>query len=761
MGRASCCHPYTAFDGPGERNAATRSLLKVACSSFVAGCTTTLLLLGIVTNFHFELNFFRRHGDVGGLWSVPSTRSLDLKFHATKAEEVLGELSAQEIQAAASWFLSRRGGSPSRNASEQCLWLAGPSAVELAYPPKSEALAYIEGVGPRPPRQARLVSVGPGGVAEYILGPLVDGRVSEDAVLKEVKSVRVPYTKRPTEPSADLDLMAGLINSTCVVLKHLLLEAFGPIFPMFDGFSGDKGVTTTFFRNHALVPPKNRIDIIKFLWTPPPPQQNDANWVHPLPIDITVNTTAVNPEHWNVISVKFCGQTRSSADELRAAYNKGEIRLCKVRLDTGRWDAPQRETPPSPSGRHFRERHGGVSWGPWSFTITQRPSTGPALLDVRFRGERVLYELSLQDAQAAYGGGRHDQFFYSDGSWSLSMLSASLEPGVDCPNGAHYLSVSNWYHLEKGGAAKASPTEAFEFRPICIFEWDEDHTIWRHMQNTGPPSVHGLVRKTVVVRSITTVSNYDYITDMKFREDGEIEVHTRFAGYIESRYFDPKSNPQETNFSTILRPGLAGPVHSHLVSFKADLDIAGVRANALRATQISTMHIGDGWESKYIQKHDVEREGIGQSTFVADPRKPGNWAIIDRATPGNPRGYAITLGTWSNTQVLPDNHPFTRAMPWTKYHLAVTRHHDSEYRVNSPYVQYDGLQSDGSGQNLDLFLSDGEHLLDEDLVAWIGVGKEHIVRQEDLPLVSNFGVGFSLQPWNFFSTNMAASPMAS
>ena len=47
--------------------------------------------------------------------------------------------------------------------------------------------------------------------------------------------------------------------------------------------------------------------------------------------------------------------------------------------------------------------------------------------------------------------------------------------------------------------------------------------------------------------------------------------------------------------------------------------------------------------------------------------------------------------------------------------------------------------------------------LDEDLVAWISVGREHITRQEDLPLVSNFGVAFSLQPWNFFPWNVAAS----
>ena len=38
--------------------------------------------------------------------------------------------------------------------------------------------------------------------------------------------------------------------------------------------------------------------------------------------------------------------------------------------------------------------------------------------------------------------------------------------------------------------------------------------------------------------------------------------------------------------------------------------------------------------------------------------------------------------------------------------------------------------------------------------------QEHIVRQEDIPLVSNFGVSFSLQPWNFFELNTASNPPA-
>lgn len=264
-----------------------------------------------------------------------------------------------------------------------------------------------------------------------------------------------------------------------------------------------------------------------------------------------------------------------------------------------------------------------------------------------------------------------------------------------------------------------------------------------------------------------TVANYDYIVDIKLREDGEIDVHTKFAGYIESRYYDPNFNPEEANFSTILRPNLAGPVHSHMVGWKADFDIAGVRENIFKVTSVKAGVVGLGSTSqplvsKYLEQRSVDLEGFGSSTFIADTQHPAAWIIADRSATspaGNPRGYAITLSTFATTQVLPENHPFVRAMPYTKYQLALTKYHDNEYRITSPYIHYDGEESLSNQQDLDRFLSDGESLVDEDLVAWIGLGKEHIVRQEDMPLVSNFGVGFSLKPWNFLERNVAAGPL--
>ena len=162
------------------------------------------------------------------------------------------------------------------------------------------------------------------------------------------------------------------------------------------------------------------------------------------------------------------------------------MRLCPFSKEKGGWTWPTRGAPPSPAGRHSTAAHGGVAWGIWGFTITQRPSSGLAL-DVRFRGVRVLFELAMQDAQAACSGSRVSQFFYADGALHLSILSASLEPGMDCPEDAHYLAVPRWYRHVDGDAAVADPTAAADFLLIFVLTWEEGHAILR--QNSGPPEV--------------------------------------------------------------------------------------------------------------------------------------------------------------------------------------------------------------------------------------------------------------------------------
>ena len=222
-----------------------------------------------------------------------------------------------------------------------------------------------------------------------------------------------------------------------------------------------KGYATFLPRNDPLAPAGTRRVRIKSAFQAPAPSRPDAQWLYPLPLDMEVNITSWNVSEWELNHITFCNQGPfSSPQSLLKAHAQGKVKVCQPNFSTeGRWDTPQRESPQV--GGRIETPFSGVRWGDWTFSVTQRPSTGIAVTDIRFRGERVVYELALMDAQAIYAGSLRDQFMrlslsnpfrfldpmavrYSDSAYTMSQWSTSLEPGVDCPDRATYVSAVNW-----------------------------------------------------------------------------------------------------------------------------------------------------------------------------------------------------------------------------------------------------------------------------------------------------------------------------
>ena len=93
-------------------------------------------------------------------------------------------------------------------------------------------------------------------------------------------------------------------------------------------------------------------------------------------------------------------------------------------------------------------------------------------------------------------------------------------PGYDCPTYATYLN-----------ATFVTEYSSRDVRSVCLFEFDADYPIQRHGYTSNTKNIY------FVVRTITTVGNYDYMFSYQFYYDGSIEVIVRAAGYIQSAYF--------------------------------------------------------------------------------------------------------------------------------------------------------------------------------------------------------------------------------
>ena len=126
------------------------------------------------------------------------------------------------------------------------------------------------------------------------------------------------------------------------------------------------------------------------------------------------------------------GPYASAADALRAYRGDAAFHKCRVDwFDAGHdptwatlaprpsWRQHTRADPGtySPEGPRFAARGDSVEWMGWSLHVYVQAYTGISLWDVSFRGERVLYEMALQDQAAAYASYEEQGYIYYQDAW--------------------------------------------------------------------------------------------------------------------------------------------------------------------------------------------------------------------------------------------------------------------------------------------------------------------------------------------------------
>jgi primary-amine oxidase len=135
----------------------------------------------------------------------------------------------------------------------------------------------------------------------------------------------------------------------------------------------------------------------------------------------------------------------------------------------------------------------------WEFYFSFSQVTSLSLFNIKFRGERIIYELGLQEALAHYAGASPSmsgQAFF-DTMFGFGAFAYELVPGYDCPSYATFLPAKFYregvYHERKNA--------------ICIFEAVSDHALQRH---TTESKVTVSKNSYLVVRTVSTLGNYDY-----------------------------------------------------------------------------------------------------------------------------------------------------------------------------------------------------------------------------------------------------------
>ncbi|KAK1331154.1 hypothetical protein QTO34_009103 [Cnephaeus nilssonii] len=313
--------------------------------------------------------------------------------------------------------------------------------------------------------------------------------------------------------------------------------------------------------------------------------------------------------------------------------------------------------------------------------LTRTAFSGPRIFDIRFQGERVAYEVSVQEALTVYGGNSPSALRsrYTDGGFGLGHFSSPLTQTV------------------------------------------------------------------LVVRSVSTMLNYDYVWDMVFHPNGAMEVKLHATGYISSTFLF----------------GAARSYGNQAVSTSG-------QKNWVWAEDMVFVPMAVPWSPEHqMQRLQVTRKQLEteeQATFPLGSATPRYLYLASNHSNkwGHPRGYRIQVLSFAG-EPLPQNSSMERDLqlgeikgvylgcrfdpqPW--YQLAVTQRKEEEpsstsiYNLNDPWTPTVDFTD---------FINN-ETVAGQDLVAWVTAGFLHIPHAEDIPntvTVGN-GVGFFLRPYNFF-----------
>ena len=447
-------------------------------------------------------------------------------------------------------------------------------------PKKSEALQYLDGNGKMPVREARVVifrgDQNPAQVEEYIVGPLPKPTYHKLMKLTSRKNP-VPYAHRP---------LGGVE----------LGEVFGQLYSVIDreiGFLLKESYDATFTSCGAkclssFVSPISTAILnqdVRKMWIV---AKHNIEYYSIQPVDISflANIDGPDSSKFRIEKVIYADQVYPSLQDLASAYNSTTKPITKTKVEFPKYNDnlfsaifrrdssssgnPQRPAKSvEPDGKRYSIKHREITFKQWKFNFRMSTLTGPQIFDVRFGGERIAYEISLQEIAAFYSGQSAAQKSadYIDSGFLVGTHADALVPGADCPESATFL------HTTILGDAGFDPIK--KQKSICVFEVDTGIPLRRHLSYSYADGgfYSGLSDVVLTLRTIVTLVNYDYIFDFVFHESGALEVRTISTGYIISSFYTDKKGP----YGFRIHDNMIGNIHHHMFHWKADVDILGTK----------------------------------------------------------------------------------------------------------------------------------------------------------------------------------------
>lgn len=408
--------------------------------------------------------------------------------------------------------------------------------------------------------------------------------------------------------------------------------------------------------------------------------------------------------------------------------------------------------PEGPSFTVSGDNH--LQWEKWSVHVGFNYREGLTLHDIRYDNRSLFYRLSLAEMFVPYGDPRSPyprKGAFDLGNDGAGINANNLRLGCDCLGHVKYFDA--WHNTSTGEPLKLPNV-------VCCHEQD-DGILWKHTNfRTGNAVVTR--SRILVLQTIITVSNYEYIFAFHFGQDASIHYEVRATGILSTA---PIDIGHTVPYGTVVAPGVLAPNHQHLFCLRIDPAIDG-NQNSLVVEESRRMGSMDDPSVRNLAGvgYTTESYTVQQETGLdLDHSKNRTFKIVNEKEvnpiTGTPVGFKIIPHYSQMLLAQPDSYHAKRS-EFAEHAIWVTEHDDEEVfpsgRHTMQSVGGDGIASrirhrkEQAERDGDTTLTSVEN---RDIVVWHTFGSTHNPRIEDWPVMPSEKMVVGLKPVNFFTKN--------
>ncbi|AEO67942.1 uncharacterized protein THITE_2117123 [Thermothielavioides terrestris NRRL 8126] len=385
-----------------------------------------------------------------------------------------------------------------------------------------------------------------------------------------------------------------------------------------------------------------------------------------------------------------------------------------------------------------------IRWQKWDFKVGFNQREGMVLYDVHYDNRPLFYRLSLSDMCIPYADPRspfHRKAAFDLGDAGAGIMANNLQLGCDCLGSIYYM----------GGVLADSHGKPVDMpNVICIHEQDAG-ILWKHTNYRTNRAV--VVRnRELVLQTILTVSNYEYILSFVFNTAGDLAYEARATGILSTQPVDVGLTKTPHPFGTVVHPGVLAGFHQHFFSLRIDPMVAGHGNTVVYDEAVAIPR--DPKLNPHGVGYTVRRTEIGTSGgFDLDANTNRTFKVINPAVRNPVNGAAVGYKVMVPPMqpILADADSFHhRRAEFADRSVYVTRYADGELYAGGLYTN----QSRG-GAGVRSWAERRDSLAGGDPVLWVQFGINHIPRVEDFPVMPAETLRVTLRPVNFFDRNPA------